>query len=196
MPQRPLCKPGVPGRHHQWTVQEREEPRVSVDWADVYGKTYQELVRYLHRRVWDLERAQDLAQEAFVRALDQTPENPRAWLFRVATNLALDESRTVLRRRKHLTLIRGDAEQAERAAPDFVEEVERREQAEGVRRALEALSERDREVLQLWDAGLDYTAIAEQTGLGKRSIGTTLARARQRLAEAYHAQEEGNAAHG
>lgn len=169
---------------------------MSVDWGAVYGSTYQELVRYLHRKVWDVERAQDLAQEAFVRALDHSPENPRAWLFRVATNLARDESRTVLRRRRHLTLIRGDAVDRERAEPDFVREVEHREQAVQVRRALEALSERDREVLQLWDAGLDYDAIAEQTGLSRRSIGTTLARARQRLAEAFHAQEEGNAARG
>lgn len=169
---------------------------MSVDWGAIYGSTYQELVRYLHRKVWDVERAQDLAQEAFVRGLDHSPENPRAWLFRVATNLARDESRTVLRRRRHLTLIRSDAVDRERAEPDFVGEVEQREQAAQVRRALEALSERDREILQLWDAGLDYDAIAEQTGLSRRSIGTTLARARQRLAEAFHAQEEGNAARG
>lgn len=168
---------------------------MSVDWAVVYRSTYQELVRYLHRRVWDVERAQDLAQETFVRAIDHDPENPRAWLFQVATNLARDESRSVLRRRKHLTLLKGEAAE-KRAEPEFVEEVEERERSERVRRALEALGERDREVLQLWDAGLDYTEIATQTGLAKKSIGTTLARARQRLAEAYHALEEGNVALG
>ena len=155
---------------------------MSVDWGTVYRSTYQELVRYLHRRVWDVDRAQDLAQEAFVRAMDHEPDNPRAWLFRVATNLAADESRTVLRRRKHLTLLKGDAEAEERSAM--------------VRRALESLADRDREVLQLWDAGLNYGEIAAQTGLSQGSIGTTLARARQRLAEAYHALEGGNVAHG
>lgn len=65
-----------------------------------------------------------------------------------------------------------------------------------VRMALEALAERDREVLQLWDAGLNYDEISAQTGLARGSIGTTLARARQRLAEAYHALEGGNVAHG
>lgn len=167
---------------------------MSVDWGGVYRSTYQELVRYLHRRVWDVDRAQDLAQEAFVRAIDHQPDNPRAWLFRVATNLAKDESRTVLRRRRHLTLLKGEAEAQEVAPVD--EELEHRERSTLVRRALEALGDRDREVLQLWDAGLNYDEIAEQTGLSRGSIGTTLARARQRLAEAYHALEEGHVAHG
>ncbi|HEV2131039.1 MAG TPA: sigma factor [Longimicrobiaceae bacterium] len=68
---------------------------MSVDWADVYRATYGELVRFLHRKVWDADRAQDLAQETFVRAMDHQPANPRAWLFRVAMNLARDEARLV-----------------------------------------------------------------------------------------------------
>lgn len=169
---------------------------MSVDWGAVYRTTYQELVRYLHRRVWDVERAQDLAQEAFARALDHDPDNPRAWLFRVATNLAMDESRSVLRRRRHLTLLKGEAAAEERSAPAADEELEQQERSTMVRMALEALAERDREVLQLWDAGLNYDEISAQTGLARGSIGTTLARARQRLAEAYHALEGGNVAHG
>ena len=169
---------------------------MSVDWAVVYQSSYQELVRYLHRRVWDLERAEDLAQESFVRALDHEPENPRAWVFRIATNLANDEARKVVRRRKHLTLLKGAAEAAAPAPAEAEVALEHQERAERVRQALEALVERDREVLQLWDAGLDYAAIAEQTGLARKSVGTTLARARQRLAEAYNALEGGDVAHG
>jgi RNA polymerase sigma-70 factor (ECF subfamily) len=169
---------------------------MSVDWGAVYRSTYQELVRYLHRRVWDVDRAQDLAQETFVRAIEHEPENPRAWLYQVATNLARDESRTALRRRKHLTLLKGEAQAAEADPPAVEEAVEHQERAARVRAALETLAERDREVLQLWDAGLNYAEIAEQTGLAAKSIGTTLARARQRLAEAYHALEGGNVAHG
>lgn len=169
---------------------------MSVDWSTVYRSTYQELVRFLHRRVWDVDRAQDLAQETFVRAIEHEPDNPRAWLFHVAANLARDESRTVLRRRKHLTLLKVEAEAAEQAPPEFDAAVEHQERAALVRAALESLAERDREVLQLWDAGLNYADIAAETGLAAGSIGTTLARARQRLAEAYHALEGGNVAHG
>jgi len=166
---------------------------VSVDWAEVYRATYEDLVRFLHRKVWDADRARDLAQEAFVRALDHAPDNPRAWLFTVAGNLARDEARSAIRRRQHLTLIRGEA--AERTAPDPAEELEREQRMELVRAALSRLSERDRDALLLWDAGLSYGEIAAETGLAQGAVGTTLARARRRLAEAYEALEGEDVAH-
>jgi RNA polymerase sigma factor (sigma-70 family) len=175
-----------------------EEASVSADWADVYRTTFTDLVRYLYRKVWDAERAQDLAQEAFVRVLDDQPDNPRAWLFRVASNLARDEVRTVIRRRKHLTLIRAESSEAD-PTPDPVDAMDRREKQQAARDALEQLSDRDREVLLLWDAGFDYHAIAEQTGLALGAIGTTLSRARKRLVAVYdaaHGEEGSHVARG
>lgn len=161
----------------------------------MYRTTYGDLVRFLYRKVWDADQAHDLAQETFMRALDQHPDNPRAWLFTVAVNLARDEVRTVLRRRKHLALIKSEsAGSAE--TPDAAAELERKEDAALVRRALEQLSEQDREVLLLWDAGLSYQEIAAQTGLAVGAIGTTLARARRRLVEAFERGEGGNVASG
>src|SRR5688572_19563439 len=57
----------------------RGRSTVGVNWAEVYEATYRELVRFLYRKVWDVERAQDLTQEVFVRALSHEPESPRAW---------------------------------------------------------------------------------------------------------------------
>ena len=53
------------------------------------------------------------------------------------------------------------------------------------RRALDELTERDREALLMREEGLDYTEIAEALELSVGSVGTTLARARRRLVEAY-----------
>lgn len=167
---------------------------MSVDWSAVYRETYQDLVRFLHRKVWDADRAQDLAQEAFVRALDHDPESPRSFLFTVASNLARDEARAAIRRRRHLTLIKAEVE--DRSTPDPVEVLEQERRAAAVRRALDQLSERDREVLLLWDAGLNYEEIAEQTGLALKAIGTTLSRARRRLVEAHEALEGRDVARG
>ena len=75
-----------------------------TDWAAVYRATFPALVRFLYRKVWEADRAEDLAQEVFVRVLDQDPENPRAFVFTVAANLARDEARTAIRRRRHLEL--------------------------------------------------------------------------------------------
>lgn len=171
-----------------------------IDWAQLYRDTYADLVRYLHRKVWDGERARDLAQEVFSRALQHdaargsAPEQPRAWLFTIASNLARDEARSVLRRKRHLTLLEGSAERAEARAPDA--ELERAEQERAARRALEELGERDREVLLLWDAGLSYPEIAAHTGLAQGAVGTTLARARRRLVEAHEALEAKHVARG
>lgn len=154
-----------------------------VDWAVVYRETYADLVRFLHRKVWDADQAQDLAQETFVRALDHDPENPRAFVFTIAANLARDEARAAIRRKKHLTLMAGGAAEAA-AAGGAAEAAEEKDRADLVRRALEQLTERDREALLLWDAGFDYGEIARQTGLKPGAIGTTLARARRKLVEA------------
>lgn len=168
---------------------------MSIDWAEIYRTSYQELVRFLHRKVWDEERARDLAQEAFARALAHEPSNPRAWVFKVAANLAMDEARMVVRRKRHLALLKTDAEARVSPPTSPAEELERKRREERVQRALDALGERDREVLLLWDAGLDYVEIAAQTGLAVGAIGTTLSRARKRLVETYDELEGMNAAH-
>jgi RNA polymerase sigma-70 factor (ECF subfamily) len=168
---------------------------VNDDWTQIYRTVYPDLVRFLYRKVWDSERAADLAQECFVRALRERPERPRPWLFTVAANLARDEARTVIRRKQHLTLLAGD--EAERTAnEDPATELAEREQWERVRKALDTLGEGDREVLLLWDAGMNYQEIAAETGRAVGAIGTTLARARKRLVEAYHAEERDHVARG
>jgi RNA polymerase sigma factor (sigma-70 family) len=101
--------------------------------------------------------------------------------------MARDEARRAVREKRHLTLLTN--EEADPApAPDaaVVAELER----ERVRAALDRLTPRDREVLLLWDSGLSYDEIAAQTGLAAGAIGTTLARARKRLVEAYETGSE------
>ena len=163
---------------------------MTIDWTEVYRTTFPDLVRFLHRKVWDLERAQDLAQEAFVRALRHEPKTPRAWLFQVASNLARDEARTAIRRKRHLTLLKSETEDRHKSMPDPARDLAERERMGQVRDALDSLSERDREVLLLWDAGQSYTEIARQAGLAIGAVGTTLARARRRLADAYQEKEQ------
>ena len=157
------------------------------DLAEVYRTTYRALVRFLYRKVWDADRAEDLAQEAFTRALERRPENPRGWLFVVAANMARDEARRAARERRHLTLLSGEQPAA---APPSDETLHAELQRSRVRAAVEQLTPRDREVLLLWDSGLSYDEIAEQTGLARGAVSTTLARARRRLVEAYAAGRE------
>ena len=140
---------------------------MGLDWAAVYNDTYEDLVRFLHRQVWDSDRAQDLAQEVFVRVLDKEPENPRTFVFTVAVNLARDEARTAARRKKHLTLLKNETELRQEMTPSLDDELDVSHRHDSVRRALAELNERDRETLLLWDAGLDYAEIAGQSGLAQ-----------------------------
>ena len=121
---------------------------------ELYRTTYATVVRFLYRKVWDADRAHDLAQEVFIRAMAHRPEKPRAWLFAVAANLARDEARAAMRRKRHLTLLKDDPitlPSSHLPADEMVEEDERRARVDG---ALNTLTARDREVLLLWDAGL------------------------------------------
>ena len=147
--------------------------------------TYHEpLVRYLVRRLGDRDWAEEIAQETFVRALRQEQiVSERAWLFAVATNLVRDEARRDARRRRHLELLREQARAEEAVEPEPTS-LERAQEAAMARRALECLSERDREALLMREEGLDYQEIASALELSIGSVGTTLARARRRLVEA------------
>jgi RNA polymerase sigma-70 factor, ECF subfamily len=159
------------------------------------------LVRYLTRRLGDRDWAEEVVQETFLRALRQKViVNERAWLFAVATNLVRDEARTQARRRRHLALL---AEQErESVVEPPVSDIERAQEAALARRAVEALAERDRLALLMREEGLDYGEIATALQLSPGSVGTTLARARRRLATVYDAlqrsgeEKGGGGAHG
>lgn len=159
---------------------------MTADLAQLFDQYYASLVRMLYRRTGDRDRAEDLAQETFARAVAAPPNNPRPWLFAVALNLVREDGRRAVTRGRRLELLK--AEQGEPAnAPDA--ELERREETDRVRAALATLNERDREALLLRAEGFDYEEIAATLGLAKGAIGTTLARARRRLVEAYRAEE-------
>jgi RNA polymerase sigma-70 factor, ECF subfamily len=168
-----------------------------MDDADRLFRAYHApLVRYLTRRLGDRDWAEEVAQETFVRALRQPVlTNERAWLFAVATNLVRDEARRDIRRRRRLALLAAEAREREMAEPESP--VERAQDAAMARRAVDALAERDRLALLMREEGLNYEEIAEALSLSIGSIGTTLARARRRLAQAYEAlQVTARGAHG
>lgn len=148
------------------------------------------LVRYLTRRLGDRDWAEEVAQETFVRALRQESiVNERSWVFAVASNLVRDDARRASRERRHLELMAAEARDREREPAEDPEHsaLEWAQESADARRALETLAERDRQALLLKEEGLGYGEIAEVLGIEKSSVGTTLSRARRRLAETYEA---------
>lgn len=161
---------------------------MTADVGRLFELYYESLVRMLHRRTGDRDRAEDLAQETFARAVAAPPLNPRPWLFAVALNLVREDGRRSVRQGRRLQLLKAEAE-AEDGAPSPEEEFDRNDRRTAVRAALDTLTERDREALLLKAEGFNYEEIAEALGLAKGAVGTTLARARRRLVESYRANE-------
>ena len=154
------------------------------------------LVRYLTRRLGDRDWAEEIAQETFLRALRQdTISSERSWLFAVATNLVRDEARKQSRQRKHLELLRAEAEANVAVDPEPTS-MERDEERALARQAVESLAERDRLALLMREEGLDYDEIAEALNITRSSVGTTLSRARRRLAEQFEALQRDKENHG
>ncbi|MCU0647341.1 MAG: sigma-70 family RNA polymerase sigma factor [Gemmatimonadaceae bacterium] len=148
------------------------------------------LVRYLTRRLGDRDWAEEIAQETFLRAARQeTLTSERSWLFAVATNLVRDDARKQARQRRHLELLAAEIHDdvTEAIDAELVASEERARERALARQAIEQLSERDAQALLMREEGLDYDEIAAALGLERASVGTTLSRARRRLADAYDA---------
>ena len=153
--------------------------------TEIYLQYHDSLVRVLYRRTGDRERAEELTQEVFARAVAAPPRNPRPWLFAVALNLVREEGRKASRQGRRLELYKAE-QPAATSSPD--DDLIRDEKVKGVREALGTLTERDREVLLLQAEGFNSEELAATLGLARGAIGTTLARARRRLVEAYRTQ--------
>lgn len=159
-----------------------------MDFDTLFDRLYPPLVRYCSRMTGDPDQADDLAQEAFFRLLDRrvvgTDAGLRVWLFRVATNLARDRARTRETRRRILAAFPPPED-----TPGPERDLERRERARRARAALDGLARRDREILLLRQEGFSYREIAEAVGVSPRSVGTLLARALRRFADALGPEE-------
>lgn len=158
---------------------------MTIDLAALFREHHDSLVRVLFRRTGDRDRAEDIAQETFARAVAAPPRNPRPWLFAVALNLVREDGRKAVRQGRRLELYRAETPHFSPAADQVLE---RSDNVRAVQEALATLPERDREALLLKAEGFNYDEIAETLGLAKGAVGTTLSRARRRLVEAYRTQ--------
>jgi RNA polymerase sigma factor (sigma-70 family) len=154
-----------------------------VELERIYREHGPDLLRYLRNLVGDDDAAADAVQEAFCRLVERKPDlaNVRAWLFRVATRLALESARTGSRRSRLLAAapqgaLVGDPP-ADPASAAASHDLEAR-----VRCALQALSERDRTVLLMRSEGFSHRDIAAAVGITTGSVGTVAARALVKVA--------------
>jgi RNA polymerase sigma-70 factor (ECF subfamily) len=128
-----------------------------------------------------------VTQETFLRLWKQMEtgeeiQNPRAWLLRVARNLAEDHAKSAFRRNGTQPPEMLNGLTAHGTAP--LDKMLRDETFGRIRGLLDELSLGDREILTLRYA-LEYDApeIADILGIAVTAVHMRLSRARQRLAE-------------
>jgi RNA polymerase sigma-70 factor, ECF subfamily len=144
--------------------------------SDVHG--------YLISLLGDRATAEDLTALAFERLyrsrsrLDYRRGTPRAWLFSIARNAALDELR---HRRRRSSCYLGEGLVDDRASAGAFEDVERRAM---VLDALASLPLRERELVLLKFHGqLSNSELGRALGISESNAGTRLHRALTRLRE-------------
>jgi RNA polymerase sigma factor (sigma-70 family) len=163
---------------------ERGVPEGVAAWAGRYGA---ELRRHLVRMLRSEDDAEDALQQVWIAALRTPPDadagsNVRAWLYRVATNAALDRIAADRRRRTALDG-RGDWAAPEGAlAPDaFVARVSERGRAR-IREQVARLPRKQREaVWWRWVEGLDYATIAARLACSEESARANVYQGMKRL---------------
>lgn len=145
---------------------------------------------YLISLLGDRSAAEDLTALAFERLyrsrsrLDPRRGSPRAWLFSIARNAALDELR---QRRRRSSYDLGENLADDRVPGDALEDVERRAT---VLDALASLPLRERELVLLKFHGqLSNGELARTLGISETNVGTRLHRALTRLRE--HCVQDG-----
>jgi RNA polymerase sigma-70 factor (ECF subfamily) len=158
----------------------------------LYQRHGQEVWALVYARWLNADTALDITQETFLRLWKQWEQgeviqNPRAWLLRVARNLAEDHAKSAFRRNgTHPPQTMNGVRSAD---PLPLEQLVREETFAQLRTVLEQLSEADREILTLRYA-LDYNTnqIAEVLAINSTAVHMRLSRARQRVAERLAAQ--------
>jgi RNA polymerase sigma-70 factor (ECF subfamily) len=163
-----------------------------AEFDGLYRRYSREVWALVYARWLNADIAMDIAQEAFLRLwkqweLGETILNPRAWLLRVARNLAEDHAKSSFRRNGTHPPQMMNGIRAEALLP--LEHLEREETFAQLRQVLNQLSEPDREILTFRYA-LDYNAneIAKVLAITVTAVHMRLSRARQRLAERLAAQ--------
>jgi len=152
------------------------------------------LFRYLLRKTRDAGQAEDLAQETFVRLFrhlrdDRALDNPKAWLFTVANNLAIDANRDG----QHFKDLDENTwktmeERTSGSEADPEKLMLQRERIDRLHVAVLNLTPLQRECLHLRAEGLRYREIASLLELSLSTVMDAVRRATLKLAREFEGE--------
>jgi RNA polymerase sigma-70 factor (ECF subfamily) len=155
------------------------------------------LVNFLYRMVRNREQAEDLAQEVFIRVYraraDYVPSAKfTTWLFRIATNLALNSVRDTRHQRMEVSLdapVTADSEDGDQRPidvaeknPNIEEHLVQEAQRDMIRHSIDKLPEKQRAAVLLHKyQDLDYGEISKILECSESALKSLLFRAYETL---------------
>jgi RNA polymerase sigma-70 factor (ECF subfamily) len=154
--------------------------------TSLFERYFQSVYNYALSMCGDPAQAEDLTQEAFIRAHENLsklgpPWHFRPWIFRMTRNLFID-----LTRRSHPAEALDDSMPLPASGPSPESRAVIREVAERVRETLGEMSGKSREALVLRELhGLSYGEMAEVLDTTPAYVKTLLHRSRAQFQEAY-----------
>jgi DNA-directed RNA polymerase specialized sigma24 family protein len=154
--------------------------------GDAYGRFATEVHGFLVRTVRDDDVAADILADAFTALLVEErggrwPDHPRAWLYRVASNLAMSRGRRLRVAARVDRVLEARHRDGISETPDA--EVLRRERRSDLDRALGLVGADARVALLLAAQGFDGATIAMTIGRTEAATRTLMCRSRTRLRE-------------
>jgi len=155
----------------------------------IFHEHWSSIHRFIARMVVDPSEAEDLTLETFFRLYKHRPEerdgfNVRGWLYKVATNLALQSIRSFKRRENYeLNAGRNTLEETHDHQPPRI--FAEREEQRLVRMVLGQMNVRQAELLIMRHSGMAYKEIAWALNISPTSIGTLLLRAEREFEKRY-----------
>lgn len=162
-------------------------------------RTYgNDVLRMAYSYVKDYDTAEDMFQEVFIKVnakLDtfRGESSLKTWLLRITVNTCKDYLKSAYKQR--VTMF-AEAEEANIPAPDMIGEIEKKQDAEQIRKALFLLPEKYREVLLcLYFEDKSVAETAKVLGLSEGTVKSRLSRARERFRTILE-ERKGGADHG
>jgi RNA polymerase sigma-70 factor (ECF subfamily) len=170
-------------RHVRTDATSRAGRSTRLPWRELYDAHAAELVGYLWKLTGDREAATDLMQDTFIAGMRdeaglREPAKARAWLFRIATRLAIKR----LRRARLIAFLPfAGTERSAEGIPDV--------EGLAVRDAMRSISPDQAAALVLHYAhGFTRAEIAELVGRSEETVKSRIARGRRAFIAAYDGQ--------
>ena len=151
-----------------------------MDFERLYQENYSNVQQFCLKWTGCTDNARDIAQESFIELMQKLKgnhnlNNPISWVYRVAFNRCVNHHKFNKRFVKGNLLVLNQHESLQDNGVDS-------ERAEKVRKAIQRLNDKEKALVTLYKLKFSYSEMASIVEINPASVGKTLARAIDKLA--------------